>query len=682
MAGFSVDQNNLSQLMYSKFSRPAPRAPPRPPPLADTGSASTPVLMTEVPEPPSAGTSPTQRRRLAKGGAEGQPRKKIVPLRTIGPTWWTMPPEVERAANRFDERLSALHSRAEKLQTALDEAPDLRLERCLSEASGELWRHRFVVPEHCLANLNIVRTEKRSPRRRSPPKRKWRLEESIWAPRKQRSDSKDFIDTDECELARFETDWQEALIHKLGAHIKRTDEKLTGAPSAADARRGSAFSSARSADRGGGGGGGFASSSSSSSKGGLAAAAAGDGGADEISEVREVLWEHHDMIYMVYFHYASLSGGNDIFSINLLAFHAFVEDCRLAVPGSVGCQRRHLDQLFVNVNASGVGIERDKDPKKPPGGAAQAVKADKHNKSHSLNRQEFLQVLVRIATARYVLTGRMADVSDAVRALLEDDVRARVAVEMLHDLNVFRVSYCYTEEVDDVLRRHEASLRVLYKVYAGGDDGKKGDDSAGLDRKSLLGYDEWMKLCRDVQIFDAECPQRQGTLCFLWARMCVVGSEDDDATRVKLIHLYFEDFLEALVRLATMKALPLDDEIEKAGFKDAGDFMINLQRYPSVYQKFLADHAQHWDEEPLQPIGRCVEHLITLIIRTVETGGATSSGGEDMKLSEREVGAFRRLCEGKEEAVAGTVPVKPPRGSRRSTFAAGAAGSGGGGEEE
>ena len=27
---------------------------------------------------------------------------------------------------------------------------------------------------------------------------------------------------------------------------------------------------------------------------------------------------------------------------------------------------------------------------------------------------------------------------------------------------------------------------------------------------------------------------------------------------------------------------------------------------------------QSWDEEPLQDVGRCLEHLLTIIIRTVE----------------------------------------------------------------
>ncbi len=40
---------------------------------------------------------------------------------------------------------------------------------------------------------------------------------------------------------------------------------------------------------------------------------------------------------------------------------------------------------------------------------------------------------------------------------------------------------------------------------------------------------------------------------FIWSRMRVID-ESKDASRRKMIHLSFEDFLECIVRLSTMKA--------------------------------------------------------------------------------------------------------------------------------
>ena len=54
--------------------------------------------------------------------------------------------------------------------------------------------------------------------------------------------------------------------------------------------------------------------------------------------------------------------------------------------GSKFSQRRHLDQLFVLVNA----------------GHHAAREADKHNKQRALNRQEFISLLVRIGIIKYI----------------------------------------------------------------------------------------------------------------------------------------------------------------------------------------------------------------------------------------------------------------------------------------
>ena len=57
------------------------------------------------------------------------------------------------------------------------------------------------------------------------------------------------------------------------------------------------------------------------------------------------------------------------------------------------------------------------------------------------------------------------------------------------------------------------------------------------------------------------------------------------------------------VRLSTMKALPDDEEVGKAGYQDAGEFLMNLQQFPTVFERFMRDHAAYWDEAPLPPLG-------------------------------------------------------------------------------
>ena len=54
-------------------------------------------------------------------------------------------------------------------------------------------------------------------------------------------------------------------------------------------------------------------------------------------------------------------------------------------------------------------------------------------------------------------------------------------------------------------------------------------------------------------------------------------SEKDNKSRVKRTHLGFEDFLEAICRVACLKALPTDGELEDAECDNAGTYLIRLR---------------------------------------------------------------------------------------------------------
>lgn len=94
-----------------------------------------------------------------------------------------------------------------------------------------------------------------------------------------------------------------------------------------------------------------------------------------------------------------------------------------------------------------------------------------------------------------------------------------------------------------MLRRHEASLRALYSAFSRGNElastyKELPSRDTLLAYQSLLGLDEWMSLLRCTRLLDGNrCTARHGTLAFVWSRMCVVGSEDDDDVRTRSISI-------------------------------------------------------------------------------------------------------------------------------------------------
>ena len=369
----------------------------------------------------------------------------------------------------------------------------------------------------------------------------------------------------------------------------------------------------------------------------------GDGVPDEVQETAEALWEVHDLLYGTFDFYAALSD-RDPFTISQKAWSLFVSDFNLEEARSKLCTKSHLDQLFVASDTNADEI------------VPLAKGAVKQAGSQTLNRQEFLQVIVRVAVTKHVLTSRATDdVSDAVSMLVRRDLAPRVPRECEQDSNAFRRRQCYTEAVDAALRAHEPSLRVLYRQYAAGQGLVKATEA---DRQAasreLLGLDEWRKFVTDLRLMDHVLTPRLVTLVFVWSRMRVV---DEVKRRVRLTNHHFEDFLESLVRVAVIKPWPSAEEIRQAGCLDAGHFIIKLQselaaqegteavggtgKEPrTCYDEWCeARRRPSYDSEPELPVAVCVAQLLSYIFNVIE-GSTHSAGAHDLNISQREASLF------------------------------------------
>jgi hypothetical protein len=517
-------------------------------------------------------------RKSRSGHIEGEVAP--VRLRDSGQPWWTVPEQIEKAAETWEGQLSLQVRRAQQVRCLTLVGPHADAERCFDNMINNVRTSRVLLPvveKPKKLQMNYNRQVKKT----TGPV--WDLMASIWAPRAKWADSKSLWDTDEVELRRFDADWKE--LRKLG--IVQTILKNDDGDSDSED---------------------------------------GDHHADGLGEVQDchdVLWEFHDLSMQLFLHYSAAT--ESIHSIDRISFTDFTDDFELASNASQGLRRCDMDRLFQVINLKGKALNK----------SSAVVDEDDER---ALNRLEFLACLVHIGIIKYVATGLIRDVSDALHELFSKlDARAANALGYLGDPNVFRDRYCYVEEVDKVLRKHETALRILFKAVAAPSEFSS---KAGYSTKeaNLLSLQEFMQFVRAAGLSGADLSERDARMSFSWSRMVVVNTSTAVGVR-KQCNLPFEGFLECLIRLSILKALPTDCEIIAKGADNAGHYMKMLEEEePGLVLAFKTARKTALGGEPRQPVDRCVDHLISIIIRSVES----TKGSGDMNLTESEMSAFAK----------------------------------------
>ena len=226
----------------------------------------------------------------------------------------------------------------------------------------------------------------------------------------------------------------------------------------------------------------------------------------------------------VFSYYASLGATNDIFSIVFNGYAGFIADFKLSERKSLFCSKNLLDQIFIAVDVSSATGEKPR-------------KQDKR-----LDRQEFIQLVVRIAIAKCLLPAAGSSVgtptvAEAVRAFFTAAIKPKADPMLFASPNDYRRTI-YVEEIDIVLRRHEASLRRIYAYTAAMDLG------SDVIANKLVSYSSYKEFMRMFKMVDLDLTERDAVLCYVCARMLVID-EANTKERCKLTHLRFEDFLEA-----------------------------------------------------------------------------------------------------------------------------------------
>jgi hypothetical protein len=254
-------------------------------------------------------------------------------------------------------------------------------------------------------------------------------------------------------------------------------------------------------------------------------------------------------------------------------------------------------------------------------------------------------VIVQIAVMRYIHSGEQDDVSTAMQALIVEVLSPRADPTIFTPPNATRLHLCYNEEVDGVLRRHEDALRLIYEQACKLNGVNM---ESGLANK-LVSYPNFASLLTLFGLIDSDCSERDATLAFVWARMHTVD-EQNSKSRIKWMHLAFEDFLEALCRLSVLKAWPTDEELTRPpdAAPDAPPAAPDAPRYlsalseasPARYERFMQERRSAWGRPSgVPPVHRCVEHLCHRLILMC-TGEAEGTAPSSYALSVAQVEKF------------------------------------------
>uniref|UniRef100_A0A7S1CH63 Uncharacterized protein n=1 Tax=Bicosoecida sp. CB-2014 TaxID=1486930 RepID=A0A7S1CH63_9STRA len=339
-----------------------------------------------------------------------------------------------------------------------------------------------------------------------PPPVPFNLDDSVFAPRKVECPSKDYYDADRVYASMFRIDWTRCW-EKSG--FQRTLTKKVG------------------------------------------------GDMKQIDALKAKLKRHYQDIVMIFDHFCCCNSDQESFCLLLNAFTEWLEFCHIPDPNSdttSRCKLSDIDGLFVATNFE----EKTKD--------ADKKKLNEANQDRALMRTEFLEIIVRIALAKFSRTE--LTVPQAVTQLLDEYILATNKTPAYkdvhcHDKNRFRRSRLYNREVHEFFDARLKQMDKLHQRFC-----PRAPNSS--DKMKRLPLDGWMQFLTETGLMDASFTNREARLAFSWSRMAY---PDELKRRDFAITLTRVDFLEAFARIAEMKWLPTDDQMQDAGIFD-GDVYV------------------------------------------------------------------------------------------------------------
>jgi len=313
-----------------------------------------------------------------------------------------------------------------------------------------------------------------------------------------------------------------------------------------------------------------------------------------------------------------------------LPYTALMEKAAVTDEGSTTCQTRDLDIIFKASNFEVKGS----DPKDD-------------NPLESLTRQEWLEVVMRVAKAKFGGGGKGAAKSQVPLLTVAESVDALVAHMFGHlkrealsnefeaeavDLrDQWRLTEFYTLEVDLVYRRWRPRLESLY--------GEK-VDAKNVGTHNLWTLQHWNEVLTEALFLEDESfTFEEANLCFYFSKFTVHDYVKDSVRNESLDWL---SFLEALGHVARFKELPRHQDLVHHGFKQGTcvELADGLRLENVSWNEWMATHPPVGDNagEPafhvrLESLLSLLFHMLGVAASDKKAAAASEAKGPSSKKS-------------------------------------------------
>ena len=245
-------------------------------------------------------------------------------------------------------------------------------------------------------------------------------------------------------------------------------------------------------------------------------------------------------------------------------------------------------------------------------------------KRDRLCRSEFMEWICRSAVGKQSPEEMPLNVKWFCEDIISFLGKSENAGLIFSNANHFRLDACFCKEVNDGLTYHKATLYNLFVTYAS----DTGISTSFQERDDLMNYAEWLLLW-DHMGFITELTERRVVAAFALSRPLVI--DEQHAKSLLLERISFEGFIEAFLRIADIKVLPREEEMDEIGVKNASEFMnAKFDEGADQYRAWFESARRAQEDGIVDPIWRRMDHLMLLIAHIMQ--GSHEKQGDELML--------------------------------------------------